>query len=355
VRRRPGPGRLRTIGAALGWGAIACITAHVALALATVAATGGPPRWGEYLAYLREFLTGPVGDLTYDVSRWTPGLAIGAGYLVSAAALIELTRRGGGLVARERPALVVLAGLTAYGIALLSYYVDRSQDHILVHVALPALLVGAGWLGVIDRTRAEADPRARTTGLAVGLGVAVLVLAVAWSSVDERFPRTPLAHAAPGAPGLRAALHRLWHPPPLNPAAPAGERALERWMPGERRSVVLTEPDLATEILVRSRRADRLLLGDPWETSFVSHRMLPGLRRRIDALRAGDRVLLDDPARQTLASLHAAPQLDPLRDPVKRLAPLQEWALHRLSTRYRLRPVAPAVDGFTAMQLEARR
>ena len=37
----------------------------------------------------------------------------------------------GALVERERPALVALAGTTAYGIALFSYFVDRSLDHIL--------------------------------------------------------------------------------------------------------------------------------------------------------------------------------------------------------------------------------
>ena len=54
-------------------------------ALATLAASGALPDWGEYLVYLREFLFGTVGDLTYDVERWTPGLVVGAGYAVSAA------------------------------------------------------------------------------------------------------------------------------------------------------------------------------------------------------------------------------------------------------------------------------
>ena len=67
-------------------------------ARATLAAAGALPDWGEYLVYLREFLFGTVGDLTYDVPRWTPGLAVGAGYVASAAALAELVRRDGALV-----------------------------------------------------------------------------------------------------------------------------------------------------------------------------------------------------------------------------------------------------------------
>ena len=179
-----------------------------------------------------------IGDLTYDVPRWTPGLAVGAGYLASAAALVELARRRGPLVERERPALIALAGVTAYGIALMSYYVDRSLDHILIYVALPALLAGALWLGLLLRCGAAVGRAAQTAGLAFSLAVAVLVVAVAWSSIDARFPRSALAHAAPGgelaARGARA---------PLAPAAararrpgrPAGAGALHAGRAGEPR------------------------------------------------------------------------------------------------------------------------
>ena len=50
-------------------------------------------------------------------------------------------------------------------------------------------------------------------------------------------------------------------------------------MPGEDASLLMVAPDLATEILLRSGRVDRLLLGDPWETSFVADDELPGAAR----------------------------------------------------------------------------
>ena len=213
-------------------------------AAVTLAAAGGLPDWGEYLAYLREFLAGDTGDLTYDVPRWTPGLVVGAAYLASAAALAELARRRGPLVERERPALIAITGVTAYGSALMSYYVDRSLDHILIYVALPVLLAGALWLGLLLRCRDAVGRTARTAGLALSLAVAALVVAVGWGAIDARFPRSALAHAAPGGSSLRGALERLWHPPPLAPAAPAGEQALRRSMPGERESLVMVQPDL---------------------------------------------------------------------------------------------------------------
>src|SRR5829696_3490733 len=349
----PPPGRLRQlIGQALA-AAAACVLAQAVFTSATLAAAGELPAWGEYLAYLREFLAGEIGELTYDVARWTPALPVGAGYVASAAALAELARRRPAAVERERPALVALCGLTTYGIALLSYYVDRSQDHILIYVALPALLTGTLWLGLLLRWDAASDA-ARRAGLAFALAVAALVVAVAWSSVDDRLERSALAYAAPGGRSLRAALERLWHLPPLAPAAPAGERALERHMPGERASVVIVAPDLGTEILLRSGRADALALGDPWEASFVGDEELPGLRAAVDALRPGTRMLLDTTARDTLHKLRARPSLDPLEDVVGGLALLQQWALARIDDRFRLRPVAPASDGFTVVELVPR-
>jgi hypothetical protein len=339
---------------ALGGGA-ACLIAHLLFAGATLAATGELPDWGEYLAYVREFVAGPVGDLTYDVARWTPGLAVGAGYLASAAALAELARRRGPLVERERPALIAITGLTAYGIVLLSYFVDRSQDHILIYVSLPAVLTGAVWLGLLLRSGAVVAVAARRAGLAFGLAVALLVVAVAWSSVGPRFPRSALAHAAPGGTSLRGALERLWHPPPLAPAAPAGARALARYMPREDESLVMVAPDLGTEILLRSGRADRLGLGDAWEASFAADEELPGVRAAVDALRPGERMLMDDPARQVLATLRQEPTRDTLAHPMSQLAPLQQWALQRIDRRFRLEPVARPAGGFTVVALRPRR
>jgi hypothetical protein len=245
--------------------------------------------------------------------------------------------------------------VTAYGIALMSYYVDRSQDHILIYVALPAVLTGALWLGLVLRNGAAIGRAAQTAGLAISLAVAVLVVAVAWSSIGARFPRSALAHAAPGGSSLRGALDRLWHTPPLAPAAPAGEQALARYMPGERRSLLMVSPDLGVEILLRSGRADKLHLGDPWEASFAPDEELPGLRAAVDALKPGQRMLLDEPARRVLATLRAQPSRDVLAHPVRELALVQQWALQRIERRFRLQPVATAPGGFTVVRLVPRR
>jgi hypothetical protein len=347
----PGPGRVRRLARQAALAGAACVCAHAIFAVATLAATGRLPDWPRYLAYLREFLFGSLGDLTYDVVRWTPALPLGAGYLASAAAIAELVRRRGRIVERERAALVALTGSTAYGIALLSYYVDRSQDHILMHVALPGVLTGALWLGLLLRAPDTLAPAARAGGLGFGLAVAALVVAVAWSSVGERFPRTAPSLAVPGGWSLSGALDRLWHLPPLDPSAPAGERALERHMPGRREALIMVSPDLGIEIQLRSGRVDKLFLGDPWETSFVGKEELPRLAARVAALRPGERMLLDRRALEFLERLRERPSLNPLFGGIALLAPLQQWALKRIAERFRLRSVAPDRSGFRVVEL----
>jgi hypothetical protein len=328
---------------------LAWAVAHALFAAATLAATGQLPDWGHYLDYLDAFLAGPVGDLTYDVPRWSPGLALGAAYVASAAALVELARRRHPLLQRERAAIVALTGSTAYGIALLSYWVDRSLEHILVHVALPGLLMLALWTGVVLRSDAVRFATRRMV-LAAALALAVLATAAAWSSIGDRLPRSALGHAAPGGRSLTGALDRLWGSPVMKRAAVKGERMLERHLPGEEQSLVLVAPDLAIEALLRSGRIDRLLLSDPWETSFIAEQNVPALRSRLAGLRPGDRMLVDEPARATLRALRAEPDADPLLVRGHGLAPLQQYALAYIDERFELRSVARE-EGFEVLEL----
>ena len=210
----PGPGRLASLVRTGAVAVAACVVAHVLLAAATLAAAGQLPDWGQYLAYLNEFLFGQVGEITYDFSHWSAGLPVGAAYLASAAAFVLLVRRRRDLVDGERAALVALCGATAYGIALFSYFVNRSADHILPYVSLPALMVGVLWLSLLLRGALAESRTLRLGGLAFALSLAVLLVSVAWSSIGSRVPRTALAHAR-----SRRRLAGSGAPPPLEPAA----------------------------------------------------------------------------------------------------------------------------------------
>jgi hypothetical protein len=348
--------RLRWLGRQAALAAAACVCAHVLLAAATLAGTGQLPEWGQYLAYLDAFLFGNLGNLTYDFTAWSPALAVGALYLASAAAVVLLLRGRPDVVERERVPLLALTGTTAYGIVLFSYFVDRSGDHVLAYVSLPAVLVGALWLGMVLRWREEVPRGGRLAAIASALAVATLLVAVGWSSIGPRFGHTALAHVVPGGDSPRAALDRLWHFPPLDTRAPAGERLLDRYMPGERRSAVVVRPDLGIEILLRSGRANLLPIAYPWGDDFARDQRIPGLRDAVDELRPGRRMLLDRGALDTLAAGRDDPRSDLVRGltPGAPVSPLQVYVLDLIDERFRMRPIHRDGSGFVVVQLAPR-
>ena len=71
-----------------GYMVAAWVVTHILFALITFAASGSLPEWGLYVSYLRDFLAGEIGDLTYDFSRWSPSLLVVGVYLVSTVALV---------------------------------------------------------------------------------------------------------------------------------------------------------------------------------------------------------------------------------------------------------------------------
>jgi hypothetical protein len=360
---RPGPGRLGWLAGRAARVVAACVAAQLIFVAATLAFAGEFPDYGWYVGFLDAFLAGDLAEITYDFSPWSAGLAVGGAYAASATAFILLVRRRCEVVEREPVALLALCGTTAYGIGLFSYFVDRSPDHALPYVSLPAVLAGTLWLSLLLR-RAESR-HVRLGGLAFAMALAVLLLAVAWSSIGARFPRSALAHVVPGARSLDAAIQRLRHPPALDPRAPRGELLLDRYLPGARRVVSIVAPDLETEILIRSGRANALALGYALEDSFVPSQSLPGLRRTLDELEPGDRLLMQTAGLRALKVYETQPARDPLSDPLhqealapvkpgERLAPLQEWALKWIGRRYTLRVIHRDERGFVVASLAPR-
>lgn len=343
--------------------ALACLIAHLLFAALTVAASGHLPDWTQYLAYLRAFLFEPLGDLNFDYAFWSPGLLVGAVHLMSAAGVLLLVIREPELVRAERTTMVALTGVTAYGVAIFSYFNNRSTDFVLAGVSLPAFLAVALWLRVL--LRPDRLTRLAQRGVLAGaLGAAVLLVAAGAPVAGERYAHSALAHLLPGGGSLRDALHRLWHLPPLSPASVEGRRLLDEYMPSARRSLVLATPALQVEILLRSQRGNTLPLASPWQDSFIPTHRLPGLRRAVEGLRAGDRLLIDDSARRAFTVLRADASIDPLARGCKAgsaaeapsdLAPLQYWALKAIGERFDMEPIEQSESGLAIVALIPRR
>ncbi len=357
---RPAGERRRRLLLQAGYGLAACLCTHLLLAGATLAGTGHLPRWGQYLGILRDFLGGSAGEITYGFDRWSPGLTVAAGYLASAAAIVLLIRRAPAIARRERVMLIALTGITAYAIALFSYADNRSSTSTIRYVMLPAAVLVALWLALLLRSSVLAARRVQVAGLGFGMAVAVLLVAVAWPGTGDRVSSSALGHAYPGG-GMVPALQRLWDPPPIDPRAPVGERLLDRFMPGQRRVVILFPdlPDLGTEILMRSGRYNLLPIGDPKADSYVPSLRMPDLRRAVAKLEPGQLILINRAAQLTVATVRANPSMDPLHPPF--LSPtfgyqaIERWLIAEVAKRFELRPVyTDRATGLVVAQLVSR-
>jgi hypothetical protein len=353
---RPHDGRRLWLAQHAALAVAACLAAHGALAVATLLGTGHMPDWGQYLAYVHAFvLGGKAGEVTYGFQPWSPGLALGIAYLASAAAVWLLARRHADAARRHPETLLTLTGATVYGIALFSYTDNRSSTYLLPYVAVPALIAVTAWLSLALRADSEVPRAVRLGALGLVASVAGLLLAVAWPVAGDRFADSALAKVRPGG-HLGDALHRLWHLPPIDPRAPAGQRLLGRYMPGERRSLVLLPlaPDLSTEVLMRSGRANALPLGDPKADGFVPTVWMPIIRPGIARLRPGRRVLLDRTGAALFATLARQPGRDVFAEPLLSGNPLDEWILQQIGRRFSLRLVAHDRSGLVVAQLARR-
>jgi hypothetical protein len=276
-----------------------------------------------------------------------------AGALLSAAAVVLLCLRRPDLARASPVRTVALAGSTVYAIAILAYTDNRSATYLFLYVALPLLIAGTLWLSLILTPASLLSARARVSGLAAALAIAVLLLAGAWPAIGTHFNRTALAHFYPSG-GLRRALHRLWHPPAIDPRAPEGIRLVDRYIGAKKVLILLpTVPDLGTEILIRSHRSNLLPIGDAEEDGFVTSVWLPRMRAALPSIRAGQRILMDEAALKIVRDLRA-PGVDPLKSPIDQGKVELEWILRYLDRRFEIRPLVRDPDGLVVATLVKR-
>lgn len=349
--------------------AVACVAAQLIFAAVTLAIAGSLPDWAFYLSTLREFLTGRIGDLTYDFSSWSPGLGLGALNVASAAGVLLLVSRRRDLALRERTATILLAGSTAYGIALFTYLVNRSADHIVPYVSLPAFMFVMIWLGLLGRT---AGRRPQRVGIALALATVALLFSVAWSSVDLRFSQSALAHVLPGGASTGDALARLRDMPELNPGAGEAELLLDRYWVDGQRSLVVTVPNLGIEALAQTGRRNLLPLTNPQESDFVASQNIDRLNDALAGIDPGELLLADEGTLRIFRDLQRNPDemlrpgsdLDPLSPenlrfvspggliPLRSL--LQKYALGKLSERFDAEVIARGGHGLSVVELVPR-
>lgn len=288
-----GRGSWRRVARAALVGLAAAAAALLLFSLLTLA-FDGRLEWGPYLEYIQLYSTGEFGTLPVEI--FSAGPIMGATIFLSAVLLVWLAAaRPGALPAPLRNAL---AGFTGVALSTFTYYLGRSHPNNLLVLMVPAIALTGLWAHVLLRSRPTPW---RTAGVAaIVLGWSVIAVA-SWPSVQLKWHDTALARAFSGS--LRSQIEGYGANPPFNPLAPTGVEMLEKHLPPGEPALVITEPDLTTEVLMRSGRRNLLPISHAPEDVLIES-SYPRVRRSAEDVPPGT-LLLTSPVPEPPGGLSA--------------------------------------------------
>jgi hypothetical protein len=299
--------------------------------LLTRALAGAWPNWGAYLYYVRLYTTGGLGNL--PIGSWSPGLALGALYAVSAIVivLLALTRPE---ILRERPvAFRAATGLTVLGAIVYTYFLGRAHPNNLYHISPPGVALVFVWLGI---ARARIDNRtAVAIASATAVFAAAMIVANEWGTLGKKYHTTGLAAVLGSAPSLTSEVGALWRNPLIAPESTHVAEFVSSLDAKHLGLTLLLTPDVETEALLRLDEANAVGSSQPCQES-LSSQGPPRVAKEIQALVPGGVVV-------TSAS--------PTDGGV--LLPIQTYILTLLQDRFTLQEIAGDGRGLRALRMTA--
>lgn len=297
----------------------------------TRAATGVWPHWGSYFEFIRLYTTGGLGAL--PIGAWSPGLALGALYVASAVTLVAVVVIRPALVRERHGAFRAIAGLTAMGSLVFTYFLGRAAPNNLLHISPPAVALVFVWVGIAHATLT--NRRAAATALAAAMFLGGLVVGGERHNVAGKYPQTALAALLGRSPSVITQLPSLWHNPVVDPQAAHVVRFVSSLGLGHPALIVLLYPSVESEALLRLDRGNAVGTSNPCQESLSTQgasRVATGVR----ALTAGTVLVTSS------ASADAG-----------RLLPVEQYALALIRSRFTLRRIRADGRGLEAFALAA--
>jgi hypothetical protein len=300
--------------------------------LLTRAFAGAWPDWGAYLNYIHLYTLAGFGLL--PISAWSPGIALGAFYVVSAS-VIGVAAIGYPSFAREhRPAFVAAAGLTAMGALVFTYFLGRAAPNNLFHVAPPAVVLLFVWGGIARDAFGRSPKAAAPVGVTVLL--AALMLAGERANFSAKYPSSPAGALLGQARSLPAELRSLAENPVFDGEAPHVETFIRALRRPRSPIVVLLFPSLESEVLLRLDRANAAGSSNPCQQSLS----------RLGAEQTAGQVRTLRPGTVVVTVLAGAPGGD--------LLPIGRYTLSLIRTRFALRRIGEDRHGLVAYEIGQR-
>jgi hypothetical protein len=330
--QNPGRGWIRSMGRMLAPAMIACVVAHFALTLWTIARADQLPDWGPYLAILREYSAGALNRVVAE--PWWPGIAMAAFLFASAVGVGAIVSRSPRFETENRAALLAIAGMTAFATAAFTYAVRFSTEDYISRMDLAVAIVVALWIHILWRS--EIGRPARIALAATGCWLAAVLVVAGWDHLEREAGRTALVAALPGnGRSVGSEISHAWSNPFIIPSRSAPAEALiERYWPDPSdRPLILLHPDVAVETLIRSERVNLLPVSYMLADDLVTEERWGQVRAVVDDIQPGTLMLtegfyLTPGATRNYISTDQPP------------LELERLIMERIRSRFRLEPVA---------------
>ncbi len=330
-----GDGALRRILRGAAVGIAASLAAVAVLSLATLLLSGHL-EWGPYVEYLK--LYSVQGFFQLPIQFFDAGPLAGAGLFIGAAMLLWLAQSAPATL--PPPLRVALAGFTGFAVISFTYYLGRSHWNNLLGLLVPMVAIAALWMQVLLSGKRNWWRTAAVGALALGMA---MIAVASWPSIEAKKGSTALGLLVPGNRSLWGAVGTLADNPVLDARTPVGTELLDRYWPQGEPALVLTDPDLTTEILLEADRRNLLPISHPPEDSLIES----SAGRVRDAAAAV-------PAGTLLLTSPVPPPGSYEKEGIPEFAAVELTALDVLRQRFRFVPVERNTSGLEVVRLVPR-
>lgn len=166
----------------LGVAGVSILLAHTILAVHVRLRSGQWPHWNYYLDYVLLYTKSEYGTLLMKPwAPWAYYCLIYLGTLLAVAFKIFFFRK------ESYTDGAIVAALATAGVVELPYFVGRSHNNNLYHIAVPAVCLACYWMAWIHRqNRGLIPPLLRRTGAYIFCFAVILVTLHGWPSIHQK-------------------------------------------------------------------------------------------------------------------------------------------------------------------------
>lgn len=284
---------LRGTAVRLGLLVAVFLTSHLVFAVLVRVFAGAWPKWGDYIEFVRVYSVNGFG--TIPIGTWQVGLVIAFLYVCSVIVLARLLITRPPEATRSPITVVLLAAVTAFGIASFTYWLGRSHPQNQLHIAPIAIVLVTVWWSWTERVSAWRTPRDRLApALIPGLLFGLLAVG-AWTFVSDSLPNTLPGQLIAGGPSRVAdRISALWHVPVINSDVGPALRLEQRYAGNAPTARLLSSSD-DVELAMRSGRLNSLPWSDPAQDDLIFTRTWPRVERAIAAMPDRTWLITDGP------------------------------------------------------------